>query len=283
MLHHVHNRGARKRAIFFDDRDRRSFLWLLGDAVGKYGGVVHAFCLMGNHFHLLVGTTSGTLDRLMQSATSRYVKRFNWRHGLDGPMFKDRYTNHPITEPGYLWAAARYIHANPIDVPGADVVTYPWSSLRAYANPRLAASWLTTDLVLSSAGGDSELLVSQVLAYIDQPATATPPPGGSSGQTEPGAILDDVLTTTERLMFCGRDDLLRTGNRRTNVARLLACHIAVREAGLPPVLVSQVMRFATQSGLRKALKRFDQLADQDPVLAAMSKQSWRIMPSRNAA
>jgi REP element-mobilizing transposase RayT len=286
MLHHVHNRGARRQAIFFDDRDRRSFLWLLGDAVAKHAGVVHAFCLMGNHYHLLVGTEDGEVDRLMQSATARYVRRFNYRHGLDGPMFADRYKNHPVLEETYLPAAVRYIHRNPLDIAGADIVTYRWSSLRCYADRALAPVWLTTGRILKSTGGNRRAYVDYVTRDVNR---STVHEGSKddeplhTAQSDPRALLDDVLTITEQLMFCERHQLLQTGDRRRNVPRLLACHIAVREAALPVALVAHALGFATTSGLWKALKRFEALADDNPVLTALAQQSWHLIPTAEAA
>ena len=118
-FHHVYNRGARKRFVFLDDHDRRRFLYLLGQAVDRTGARVHAYCLMGNHFHLLVESPNGDLSALMQHFTSRYVHYFNRRHGFDGPLFKDRFRNKVIGDDQYLLAAIRYIHQNPRDVTDA--------------------------------------------------------------------------------------------------------------------------------------------------------------------
>ena len=90
-IYHVMSRGYRREAIFRDDRDRREFLEMLGEACGKTGWQVHAWCLMGNHFHAVVETPEPNLVEGMKWLLGKYSGRFNRRHRLAGPVFSGRY------------------------------------------------------------------------------------------------------------------------------------------------------------------------------------------------
>lgn len=151
--HHVMNRGAWRRDIFLDAKDRRLFLKLLGEAVREFDLVVHAYVLMGNHFHLLTQVPKGNLDLAMHHLASNYVRAFNERHGGDGPMFRSRYTSLLIEHDRYFTAVARYIARNPLAFGVEDLSTYPWSSMGAVVGNRPPQNWLTIDEVLRRSGG----------------------------------------------------------------------------------------------------------------------------------
>ncbi len=151
--HHVMNRGAAKRDIFLDVRDRRLFLLLLAEAVEKFGIEIHSYCLMNNHYHLLVRTPEANLDLAIHHLASNYVRTFNARHGRDGPMFRSRYTSLVVDSEQYLAAVSRYIHRNPLDIGVAELVGYPWSSLAVFTGDRECPSWLKTGEVLRLTGG----------------------------------------------------------------------------------------------------------------------------------
>lgn len=151
--YHVTNRGAARQDIFLSNADRAHFLDLLGDAVWLQEIEIHAYCLMGNHYHLLVRTPNGNLDRALHRAMSIYVRKFNERHGRDGPLFKARYFSSLIEDESYLLAASRYIHRNPIEFGVSDLASYRWSSYRQFLNRRLRNPWLSTNFTLGLSGG----------------------------------------------------------------------------------------------------------------------------------
>ncbi len=130
--HHVMNRGVARTVIFDDDRDRTGFLDELSTAsVGHFA--IHAYCLMGNHYHLLVQSIDGTLSTAMQRFASQYTHRFNRRHGRDGPLFRGRFLSVGINSTAHLVQALRYIHLNPImHHPQRQPESWPWSSAAAY-------------------------------------------------------------------------------------------------------------------------------------------------------
>ena len=156
-FYHVMNRGAGRRAVFIDRPDHQFFLKLLGDISEKRHIRIHAYCLMGNHYHLLLETPEPNLSRSMQYLNSTYTQVFNKRHERDGALFKGRYRSILVERDGYLLDLVRYIHRNPLTAGLVkDLRDYPWSSYPGYMEPRLQPTWLVTELVLSMWGGPAE-------------------------------------------------------------------------------------------------------------------------------
>jgi len=114
-LYHVMNRGDRREEIFQDDADRERFLETLGEVCVKTGWQVHALCMMGNHFHLVVETPQGNLVVGMKWFLGTDTARFNRRHKLFGHLFSGRYRALIVdgSGSGYLKAVCDYVHLNP--------------------------------------------------------------------------------------------------------------------------------------------------------------------------
>ena len=89
--HHVTSRGDRREDIFFDDDDRIAWLKILESVCGRFHWVVHAYCQMTNHYHLLVETVDGNLSRGMRQLNGQYTQSFNRRHGMVGHLYQGRY------------------------------------------------------------------------------------------------------------------------------------------------------------------------------------------------
>ena len=92
---HVYNRGSDHRMVFEAARDKADFIDVLAAAVDRYDVEVHAYCVMGNHFHLLVRGSTAELSKFMNFATSRYARIHNSRRRADGPVFRGRYRSRP--------------------------------------------------------------------------------------------------------------------------------------------------------------------------------------------
>lgn len=141
--YHVMNRGASGRAIVRSDGDWHTFLSLLGDVTATFAVNVHAYCLMGNHYHLLIHTPRGNLSRAMRHLNGVYTQRYNRLHRTDGPLFRGRFKAIVIDADTYLAAVSRYIHLNPVT---AGVVSragnYAWSSYPAYLGDASQPEWL---------------------------------------------------------------------------------------------------------------------------------------------
>ena len=158
-MYHVMNRGDRREAIFHDDADRELFLSTLAEACQKTNWQVHADCLMGNHFHLVVETPQGNLVAGMKWFLGTYTARFNRRHKLSGHLFGGRYKSLVVdaASPGYLWSVCEYVHLNPARAnllrPEQPLHAYRWSSYPAYLErPERRPAWLRVDRVFGEAG-----------------------------------------------------------------------------------------------------------------------------------
>jgi REP element-mobilizing transposase RayT len=158
-IYHVMNRGDRREAIFRDEADRKRFVETLGQACERSGWQVHAYCLMPNHFHLVVETPQPTLVAGMKWFLGTYTGRFNRRHKLFGHLFSGRYKSLIVdgSGTGYLRTVCEYVHLNPVRAKllGAEqpLRAYPWSTWPEYLkSPRKRPGWLRVDRVMGEEG-----------------------------------------------------------------------------------------------------------------------------------
>jgi putative transposase len=166
-MYHVMCRGDRREAIFFGDDDRELFLATLGQACKRAGIVIHAFALMGNHYHLLLETPAGNLVAAMRWFQTTYTVRFNTRHRLSGHLFQGRYKAllvDPDT-PEYGRTVADYIHLNPVRAglvhSEQELASYPWCSYQFYASAKGLPEWLTTGAIYRDHGLKCKLAADQ--------------------------------------------------------------------------------------------------------------------------
>jgi REP element-mobilizing transposase RayT len=147
------NRGADHRDIFEHDADCDVFLKALAEAAERSALEVHAYCLMTNHFHLLLRSLEGNLSAGMQFLAGRFTRLINLRVGRDGPLFRGRYTSVLIGSDAQLVQTCRYIHLNPNVAhitPTAE--SWRWSSAGAYLGIGDVRPWLRTDAILKLFG-----------------------------------------------------------------------------------------------------------------------------------
>lgn len=146
--YHVLNRGRRGELIFRDSKDYPTFLQTVQEACEFWHLRVAAYCLMPNHYHLLVQTPNGNLSRCLRHIDGVYTQRFNRRHGHDGPLFRGRYKALLIDADTYLLQLVRYLHRNPLGAGLADTLgEYPWSSHQGYLSGGSRWKWLYKDVV----------------------------------------------------------------------------------------------------------------------------------------
>ena len=153
------SRGNRQETIFRDDRDCETFLDTLDEACTRTGWRVHAFVLMGNHYHLLVETPEPNLVAGMKWLQGTYTQRFNARHKQWGHLLQGRYKALLVdgSEGNYFSTVSTYIHLNParargIDLENGDLSTYLWSSYPLYLKPSKRPAWLAVDRSLGCLG-----------------------------------------------------------------------------------------------------------------------------------
>ena len=154
-VYHVVVRGVNRMPIFTDRTDRERFLSTLRRFLQGTSGQVWAWCLMGNHAHLLVHMPIEELSGFMKRVEVSYAIYFNRRHGRVGHLFQDRFKSRPVDTESYLVSVVRYIHGNPEKAGIASAKTWPWSSMRAYLG---AADGITcTDVVAPILRGREEV------------------------------------------------------------------------------------------------------------------------------
>ncbi len=154
-VYHVTSRGNGRQAVFLDDKDRTRFLDVLAKAVKQRGWVVHAYCLMGNHYHLLVETPQANLSLGMRGLNGEYTQAFNRRHGRCGHVFQGRFGAVLLEKQSHLLELCRYVVLNPVRARGMKVhrpEQWHWSSYRATVGLDETPPFLTTDWVLGQYG-----------------------------------------------------------------------------------------------------------------------------------
>lgn len=152
-LYHVTSRGDRREAIFEDDEDRLSFLAVLKEVVERFNWLCHAYCLMSNHYHLMVETPDGNLSKGMRQLNGMFTQASNRRHRRTGHLLQGRFKGILVDKHSYLLELARYVVLNPVR---AGMVkrpeAYPWSSYWAMIGTAPVPTWLATDGLLSQFG-----------------------------------------------------------------------------------------------------------------------------------
>ncbi len=158
-IYHVMSRGDRREDIFVGDVDRHDFIKTLAEACQKTRWQIHAYCLMRNHFHLVLETPEANLVSGMRWLLSSYTIRLNHRHKLFGHVFSGRYKAQIVdgSGNGYLRTACDYVHLNPVRAKllprDQRLISYPWSSLLWYLTaPQHRPSWIRVDRLLGEHG-----------------------------------------------------------------------------------------------------------------------------------
>ena len=153
--YHIMNHGRRDERIFQDNRDCKRFVDLLKESVELWNLHVSAYCLMPNHYHLLVQTPDANISRCMRHINGVYTQRYNRRHHCEGQLFRGRYKSILVDEDSYLLQLVRYIHRNPLRAGLTDSLKrYAWSSHKGYLSSAARWRWLHKEYVLSMLSKD---------------------------------------------------------------------------------------------------------------------------------
>jgi putative transposase len=166
-LYHVTSRGDRREDIYDDDVDRASFLSLLNDVCESYNWDCHGYCLMSNHYHLLIETVESNLSAGMRQLNGVYSQKYNNRHNKVGHVFQGRYTSILVEKESYLLELTRYIVLNPVRAKMvARAAEWPWSSYRAVIGKAEIPSCLNRDWILSCFGSNRRTSIKRYIDFV---------------------------------------------------------------------------------------------------------------------
>jgi REP element-mobilizing transposase RayT len=268
------NRGADRQDVFVHDRDYQRFEWLLGEATRTTGVEVHAYCLMSNHFHLLMHCREAGLSEAMHTLESRYARWFNDRYERDGPIFRSRFTSILVESDEQLLTVWRYIHRNPLAFLGKEALSaYRWSSLGPYLRRRPKAAWLCVDEVMTAFDGDVGTLRHFVDTDVPSDLVAD-----TRGHRRPltSERVDEAVAWVAGVDYA---TILTPRRGATNVPRMLAISLSL-ELRVAPVTDLAERYGLTPSSLRTTARRGRILVSSDEQIRNLRRrvleQVWSI-------
>jgi len=199
-FYHITSRGNERKEIFETDIDREKFLSYLESATRRYGAVIHVWCLMKNHYHLLLETPAGNLSEIMRHINGAYTTYFNIKRKRSGHLLQGRYKAILVEADVYAQELSRYIHLNPVRIGAvAKAADYRWSSYRDYISLREAPEWLQRNFILNYFGGASAEGEKKYRKYVEE---AIGPDKGNPWE--------EVLHST----FLGREDFIKNVRKK---------------------------------------------------------------------
>jgi REP element-mobilizing transposase RayT len=166
-VYHITARGNEKKAIFRNDRDREKFVEILSLIIKRFKWICHSYCLMGNHYHILIETQEANLARGMKQLNGIYTQSFNHRYNRVGHLFQGRYKAILVEKESYLLVLSRYIVLNPVRAglvnhPGE----WPWSSYSTILEKVKKTDFLTVDWILSRFSPDKTNAVKEYIQFV---------------------------------------------------------------------------------------------------------------------
>lgn len=195
-LYHITSRGNERKSIYFDDQDREEFLELFDRVCKRFGWICHAYCLMTNHYHLLVETTNGNLSKGMRQMNGVYTQYVNRRHTRVGHLFQGRYKAILVQKEDYLLELSRYVVLNPVragmvDRPGE----WKWSSYLPMTGQDVIPPFLFVDWILSAFGENRATAVIKYKTFVANGIQAPDPWGNLINQVYLGSesFVKDML------------------------------------------------------------------------------------------
>ena len=196
-LYHITSRGDRREDIYRDEQDRQQWLDMLSQVCERFNWVVHSYCQMTNHYHLLVETIDGNLSRGMRQLNGTYTQTFNRRYHESGHLFQGRYKAILVEKETYLLELTRYVVLSPVR---AKMVRSPaqwkWSSYNATRSRDMEPGWLDVDWTLSQFGKNRDKAIAAYQQFVME-----------------GKGLPDPKEQTKHQMFLGKDEFI-AGHRK---------------------------------------------------------------------
>jgi REP element-mobilizing transposase RayT len=205
-LYHVTTRGDRRENIFDDDQDRQIFLSTLEQVVTQFNWICYAWCLMDNHYHLLIQTPDGNLSKGMRQLNGVYTQASNRRHQRAGHLFQGRFKAILVDRDAYLLELTRYVVLNPVR---AGMVKQPtdwsWSSYRASVGLEPAAPWLAVDRLQSQFAKRRSLARQRYAQFVAEGIKAASPWLSLKGQVFLGD--EQFVQNMQAHLQSGKDDV----------------------------------------------------------------------------
>jgi len=167
-FYHVTSRGNERRTLFQSNRDREKYLTYVESAHERYGAMIHAYCLMGNHYHLLLETPRGNLSKILHYINGAYTTYFNIKRSRSGHLFQGRFKGILVDKDEYCKDLSRYVHLNPVRAGMVKApLEYPWSSYRYFVGRDKKPKWLTIEFVLGDFGGEGRRGFKEYREYVE--------------------------------------------------------------------------------------------------------------------
>ncbi|MGK0274416.1 MAG: REP element-mobilizing transposase RayT [Ilumatobacter sp.] len=253
--YHVMNRGVNRQMVFFDDADRVEFGRLLGVIHERFGVRVIAYCLMTNHYHLVLHCPEGGLSDAMHLFGSVLTRHINERVGRDGPLFRGRFHSVVIDSDGQLLVSVRYVHRNPLDIGGISAAEeYRWSSHRTYLGHRHVPQFLDPNPVLDHFGGD----VHAFRSFVDDEVRSN----------DAGAI--PSLDQLSRLVNLVADEMLPIEIATSQVTRTVLVTMIDMLAPPSQKALAKRLGFSTEKSQHQARRRAAERVQANPLLGTVA-------------
>ncbi|NWG75031.1 MAG: transposase [Rubrivivax sp.] len=182
-VYHITSRGNARKKIYSDDQDRENFLGVLGEVVRKYHWLCHAYCLMDNHYHLLVDTPDANLSIGMRQLNGVYTQLYSRRHRRPGHIFQGRYKAILVDKDNYLLELSRYVVLNPVRARCAKLPEHwKWGSYAATAGLKKVPEYLSVDWIHGVFGTDRKTAQRQYRKFVKEGINRKSPWGELQGQ-----------------------------------------------------------------------------------------------------
>ena len=265
--HHVMNRGADRQDIFTDDDDRLYFEALLADITTRFDIEIHAYCLMGNHFHLMVFCPTEDFSNAMQHLSSTYATHYNRKYERSGPLFGGRFRSVLVETDAQLAQASRYVHRNPLALtPLRALAAYRWSSLGNYMGRRRQPTWVRCDTVMAL----YDFTRDSYRMFVETPQPSDTGPGLAFVPVPP--CCEEIELAVCRLAGVEVASLHTSKRGFPNPPRLLAMLMITESRAATTRELAKRFRITSQSGVRNATRRARVLLSQDPEFAR-----WHVL------
>lgn len=198
-IYHITSRGNGRADIFHDNSDRKLFFSILGDTVERYNWICHAYCLMDNHYHLLIETPDPNISLGMRHLNGVYTQAFNRHHRRVGHLFQGRFTSILVEKGAHLLELCRYIVLNPVK---AEIVDrpqdWPWSSFNATCGAAKAAEFFRPDWLLGQFSSDQDAARESYIDFVSDGLKSEKPWQQLQGQIFLGS--DRFVVSMQKLL-----------------------------------------------------------------------------------